>query len=493
MDMVIAPSSPKQELMLNQKADIAILGGAMGSGKSWISLLYPLKYGNDPHMRAIVFRKTTGEIRAQGGLWENALEIYGHVYGRENLRIQEKELKITFPSGASVKFSYLERPNDVLRHQGAAYTLVIFDEATHFSLSEIEYLIKRIRSARAKHLKQMILTCNPDPDWELLDWIKPYLNEEGTPDQSRDGVYRYYVVDGGQYIWADTREELESKYGTGHDSGIKSFTFISANCMDNVPLMKADPTYLSNLRAQPWVDVQRYLYGNWYVRPTGSTYFQREWCEEIDYLDEEDVARTVRLFDFAATVKSDLNPSPDYTASSRMRKMRDGDYIVDDVRRTRIRAGDWLEFVLRCAENDPPGTTYYIPEDPGAAAKRATMLFIRDLIEAGLDARKIRTNKSKLDRFRPFSALAENGSVKFLSNCGIDEENNIINDLSFVYRELEAFTGQRKRGEMAHDDVLDTLSDGAYVLASDNNYHVGDIGGALSNLSGALRVSMNLP
>lgn len=490
--MILAPSSPKQEMMLNQTTDVAILGGAMGSGKSWISLLYPLKYADDPYLRAIFFRNTTGEIKAQGGLWENALEIYGYIFGRKNLRIQERDLKITFPSGASVKFSYLERPTDITRHQGAAYTLIVFDEATHFSLMEIEYLLKRLRSARAKHRKQMILTCNPDPDWELLDWIKPYLTEDGTPDLSKDGHIRYYAVENGQYIWSDNREDLEVRFGTGEDSGIKSFTFISANCTDNIPLMKADPSYASNLKAQPWVDVQRYFYGNWYVRPTGSTYFQREWVEEIDYLPEEEVVSTVRVFDFAATLKSDREPSPDYTASIRMRKTIDGIYIIDDVRRTRITAGNWDKFVLDCAAIDPPNTTYYVPLDPGAAAKRATMMFIRDLSQAGLYVKKIDTNKSKLDRFRPFSSMAENGGIQFVSNCGTDLENNIVNDLSFVYKELEAFTGVRKRGEMGHDDLVDCCSDAFYVLASGRTV-LGDMSGALSSLAKEFRVGNAFP
>jgi len=135
---VIGPSSPKQQLMLVQTADTAILGGAMGSGKSYISLLYPLKFADDPHFRGVIFRKTTGEITAQGGLWENACEIYTKIYGNADelrkqgkkggVKIHIKDLKITFPSGGSVKFSFLESSKDLLKHQGAAYTFVLFDK-----------------------------------------------------------------------------------------------------------------------------------------------------------------------------------------------------------------------------------------------------------------------------------------------------------------------------------------------------------------------------
>lgn len=478
---VIGPSSPKQEMMLTQSADLAILGGAMGSGKSYISLLYPLKFADDPHFRGIMFRKTTGEITAQGGLWENACEIYTRIYGDAKelrkqgksggIKIHVKDLRITFPAGGSIKFSYLERDADLLRHQGAAYTFVLFDEATHFSLKMVEYLIKRMRSARAKHQKQMVLTCNPDPDWECLDWVKPYLIEDGTPNLSMDGKMRYYVVDKGQYVWSDAREELEKIYGTGADSGIRSFTFISANCTDNIPLMKADPSYLSNLKSQPWVDVQRYLYGNWFVRESKSGYFNRTWVEEVVGIDISQIDKLARSYDMAGTLKSETNVSPDYTVATLVAKMKDSTYVVLDVKRTRIRYGDWEKFIIENALEDSEkykgkSCTILVPQDPNPAAQAATSLLIRNLADKGLYAEKMRASSSKLDRFRPFSASAQNGGIKFVAGCGTDLENGAKDTNEFIYKELEAFDGTRRRGEFGHDDIPDALSDAFAFLAS---------------------------
>jgi len=42
--------------------------------------------------------------------------------------------------------------------------------------------------------------------------------------------------------------------------------------------------------------------------------------------------------------------------------------------------------------------------------------------------------------------------VIILKNCATDLENNIRNDNSFFYRELESFTGERNRSEGGHDD-----------------------------------------
>lgn len=459
---VIGPASPKQEMILNTSVDFAIVGGSMGSGKSYVALLFPLKYADDPYFRGIIFRKTTKELTAQGGLWETACEIYRKLYG-DKLKIRLKDLKITFPSGASVQFSHLETKSDVLKHQGAQYTFVLFDEATHFTKYEIEYLSGRIRSAKAKHKKQLICTCNPDPDWFALPWIKPYLTVEGTPNPEMDGVVMYYAVENDVYVWARDRSELEKKYGTGDDSGIKSFTFISANCFDNPPLLKNDPTYVSNLKAKPWVDVQRYLYGNWFVRPSAAGFWKREWCEEVaTYPEKKDIVKIIRAWDFAGTLVSPVTPDPDYSASTKMALLKSGDYIILDVVRFRARYGDLVQRILEIAYEDGKGTDIIIPQDSGAAGKAAAMMVVRELLSEGFYAKTKTTSKSKVDRFRPFAAASENGLVKILKGCCNDLENKIVGDNNFFYAELEAFTG----GRAGHDDMCDSTADCWISLAS---------------------------
>lgn len=451
----IGPASPRQEMILNQDADIAVVGGAMGSGKSYMALLYPLRYANDPYFRGIIFRKTMGEITAQGGLWEIACDLYLKVFGQKNLKIHKQERKITFPSGASVKFGFLDRDEDKLKHQGAQYTFVLFDEGTHWQQIEpIMYLHGRLRSAKAQHRLQLVITCNPDPDWEMLNWFKWYLHEDGTPDESKAGVIRYFAFYEGDQIWADTREELEDILGiSGEESGIQSFTFIPATCYDNPPLLENDPNYISKLKAKPEIDVQRYLYGNWFVRPSTSGIMKREWFVECDQEPAwTEIIKTVRAFDFAGTLKSDASPSPDYTACVKMSKLKDGSYFIHEVRRTRIRYGDWINWIVQCSVDDNKSTDVIIPIDPNPAAAMASNMMAKTLSESGLFVRKFKSSSKKLDRARPFASMLMNGGVKILRNCGYDEENNIIGDLSFFYREVEAFDGERRKGELGHDD-----------------------------------------
>lgn len=319
-------------------------------------------------------------------------------------------------------------------------------EATHFSRYQIEYLYGRIRSARAKHKLQMVMTCNPDPDWFALEWIKPYLNEDGTPNQSKDGTVRHYVVDNGTYIWSDCKEDLEKRYP---NQGASSFTFISANCTDNIPLMEADPNYVSKLMARDWVEVQRLYYGNWFVRPSTSGFFKREWLHELNAPPpQSEIVKTVRAYDLAGTLKSDTNTDPDYTASVKMAKLKNGDYVMLDVVRLRARYADVTTHIIENARRDGKGVDIIIPVDSGAAGKAAARMLIKEITAAGYYAITKATSASKIERFRPFSAACQGELVSMLTSCCTDLENKVFNDNSFFYTELEQFDGGRKH----HDD-----------------------------------------
>lgn len=458
---VIQPRSLFQEKYLNCNSNIIVAGGAMGSSKSYIGLMRHLRWADDPLYRGYCIRRNSRTLMQSGGLFEEATEMYRKY--DPNLRVRLRDQRLIFSSGASVTFSHYENDQASELYRGLQLSSAFVDESTDLNERNIWFLISRLRTM-ADMTPSIWLTCNPTPDHFLRGWVDWWLYPEhhekfGLPDPDKNGKQRWILRLGDDLHWADTKEELIDKWGrkelpTDHPKQVKplSITVLLGTIYDNPVLIASNPGYLAALEAQPEVERQRNLLGNWEARESTSTYFDRKWVEEIDYLSESDVVSTVRTFDFAGTLKSDREPSPDYTASVRMRLTKDGEYVVDDVRRTRIRVGDWLDFVRKCAYEDPDGTIYYIPEDPGAAAKRATQMFIRELAENGIYARKIQTNRSKLDRFRPFSSMSQNGGVKFLTGCGTDYENGIDNDNSFVYRELEAFTGQRKRGELGHDD-----------------------------------------
>ena len=500
---IVRPQSPFQEKYLKSNAKILVVGGAAGSSKSYVGLMRHLRWVHDPNYRGFCIRKNSTAIMKPGGLFEQAFRLYSKVFpGKIERKL--KDQKLVFPSGASVSFSHYENDSAENLYQGLELSSVFYDEGTHASEHHLWWLFSRLRSEADLGIDKetgkkvepcMWISCNPDPDSFLFDWVSWWLYPEGhpqhgLPDPEKNGVTRYCLRYGGELVWGDTYDELFQKHKRidlpdDDDEQPRPIPFqvLLGTIYDNPTLMKTNPGYKSTLEALPDVERRRLLLGDWTAREEGSTYFQRSWCGEDALMEppKSEILRTVRAYDFAGTLKSDGNPSPDYTACVKMSKLKSGDYFIHDVRRTRILFGDWEKFIIENAQQDGKDCEIIIPLDPGASAKVATSLLTRSLSEKGYRVRTMKTSQSKLDRFRPFSSLAMNGHVKFLKGCGFDFENNIQSNNSFVYKELEGFTGQRRGGESGHDDIADCISDATATLAQKVN--VPNMARALSSVN----------
>jgi predicted phage terminase large subunit-like protein len=444
----IKPASKKQHMFLVSECDYTVFGGAAGSGKTYVGLMSILKYVDDKYFRAVVFRRYMPEIEMPGGLWDTAVDLYTRFDSR--VKIREKQKTVTFPSGAVVKFTHLEQEKTKYSHQGGQYTYILFDEATHFSQTMVEYLGTRLRSPRCKYKPHMKLVCNPDYSSWLRHWVEPYLDERGIPDRSKDGKIRYFVVQDNKYHWSDNKEDLEAIYGTGKDNGITSFTFISATCEDNPPLMLADPAYVSRLKAKPRVEMERLLLGSWYAREEKSGYFKRDWLTPVK-LFEQEIVSYCRAWDIAGSLPSEAAPNPDWTVGVLMAKTKYGRYIVVDVVRFRARYGEVIRRIIETARGDPEETRIILPQEPGQAGKAAGQSMIHQLIKAGFSSRMRATNKSKVIRFQPVAAASEAGLIDYVEDHWNDD----------FFNELEIFDGSKNN----KDDQVDATSDAFITLA----------------------------
>ena len=345
---------------------------------------------------------------------------------------------------------------------------IFYDEATHAEEEDIWWLWSRLRSD-AKNIHGLTLSCNPDNSSWLLKYAMWYLYPEGSefagrPDPEKNGKIRYLLRINGDLVWGDTAEELKEKYG--EDKSPISFQALFGTIDDNPPLQKSNPAYKQNLEALPKLDRERLLYGNWFARIEGSTYFDRSTCPEItDAPHASEFLKIVRAYDFAGTLPHDGNRETDYFASVKMGKLKSGNYVILDVVRTRITFGDWLDHILSNAQRDGPRVEIILPEDPNPASKAATTLLARSVIEQGYIARIRRASLGKLDAFRPFAASAEIGVVSIVKGCATDLWNNIFSDNEFFYKELENFDGKR-RGSSHHDDMVDCCGLAYLFLAS---------------------------
>lgn len=252
------PQPGPQEAFLATSADIAVYGGAAGGGKTWALLFEPLRHLHTPGFSTTIFRRTYPQIKAQGGLWAEATKLYSRIGGRPNLT----DLRWIFASGVEVKFAHLQHEHSVTDWDGSQIPLIEFDELTHFTEHQFIYMLQRNRSTCG--VKPYIrATTMPDAASWVARWVEWWIDQDtGLPIPERAGRIRWFVRDGESLRWGDDPRGLEEQFpGTI----AKSFTFIPAKLEDNQILMRLDPGYLANLLAQPRIERERKLRGNWLI------------------------------------------------------------------------------------------------------------------------------------------------------------------------------------------------------------------------------------
>ena len=432
----IKPQPGPQTVFLSTSADIAFYGGAAGGGKTFALLLEPVRHSNNPKFGGVIFRRNSVQVRIQGGLWDESMNIY------QNLRATPTEFNLewSFKSGARMKFAHLEHENTVYNWQGGQIPYIGFDELTHFSRRQFFYMMSRNRSDSGVN-GYIRGTCNADADSWVASFIEWWINQEtGFPIPERSGVIRWFIVLNDEVIWADTREELIETYGK--EEMPKSFTFVAAKIYDNQIMMKNNPGYLASLKALPKVERDRLLDGNWKVRASAGNFFKRGWFETVDAIPAGWTA-IIRFWDRAATKPNPSNPDPDWTRGLKLYKYADGTWLIADVESTQDTPLKVETLIKNTASTDGKEVKIVAQQDPGSAGVAEANAFTRML--QGYDVRTMPMSKDKVTRAKPVSAQCEAGNVKVLRGKW--------NEAFFT--ELENFH------EGKHDDQVDALS-GAY-------------------------------
>lgn len=407
------PQPGPQEAFLSSPADIVVYGGAAGGGKTWALLMEPTRHIGNGGFGAVIFRRTYSEVTNEGGLWDESEQIYSYLQGKP----VKGDLYWKFPSGAKVSFAHLQYDSDLSNYQGAQIPLICFDQLEHFTEKMWWYMLSRNRSTCGVR-PYVRATANPEPGWlaDLLGW---WIDQDGYANLERAGKVRWFVRYNEQVVWSDSLDELVAIYP---ELLPLSMTFIPATVYDNKILLSKDPGYIAKLQAQTYVDRERLLGdpkrgGNWRVKPTAGTIFDRTWFKIVNEVPTGGVV--VRRWDFAATEKQINKPDPDYSASCLMLLVGGGFYILDATADQLGPAELERKFenltrqdVARFKEE---GRRYMArwEQEGGSAGKRESWRIVRSL--AGIDAKGVPSTGDKLTRVKPLAVQAEAGNVYLLA------------------------------------------------------------------------------
>lgn len=247
-DVAFKPNDGPQRDFLAASEEEVLYGGAAGGGKSYGLLANALEYIHRPACRVLILRKTIDELEEL--IWKSK-ELYIKAFPKAEYKKSDRTWE--FPSGGTITFDYLDKDEDVTRYQGQSFTLICFDELTHWHTPYAwDYLRSRLRTTDPEIKVYMRATTNPGGRGS--DWVKKMFVEPAPP---------------GEAFWARDQESGKIlRYPPNHplkaNRPLFRRRFIPARLQDN-PYLWKDGEYEKQLLALPEVERKRLLEGDWDV------------------------------------------------------------------------------------------------------------------------------------------------------------------------------------------------------------------------------------
>jgi len=214
-----------------------VYGGARGGGKTDASLGEFVVHQDrwQAAAKGLFIRRKQSDL-------VNTLERAKAIYAAAGAKWHEGKNTFVFPSGALIRFRYLDRDEDAERYQGQDYSRVYIEELTQFPTpGPVDKLKATLRSA-AGAACGFRATCNPGGPGHT--WVKARYIDNGA--------------------WRVERESYVDPF-TGGEMGLER-VFIPARLTDNALLMKADPLYVAKLQQSGSASLVRaWLAGDWNI------------------------------------------------------------------------------------------------------------------------------------------------------------------------------------------------------------------------------------
>ncbi len=451
----IRPQPGPQERFLSTPADIAIYGGGAGGGKTWALLLEPLRHINNKDFDAVIFRRTSPQIRNPGGLWDASFDLYPCIGGAP----KQEPLEWKFPSGAKLKFAHMEHEKNKLDWQGSEVPFIGFDELTHFTETQFFYMLSRNRSMSG--IRPYIrATCNPDAGSWVAQFIAWWIDQRtGIAIPERSGVLRWFVRVNDLIVWGDSPAEIMAAHPEVQRVDVKSATFIVASIHDNRKLIERDPGYLGNLRALPQVERERLLGGNWRIRDSESNTLVRSWWKVWTEPEGPKIHSVVLSFDTA--FKDGLEN--DYTAMTAWGLFTpkggdpDSDFNALLIRawQKRLRFPALVE-IAKSEANDEEKRYGGPPEHIVIEDKASGQSLIQTLHDAGVDVFPYNPGKeSNIQRAHAASSVLKSGGCWVLGRRQADgtrSDTELVPAAEMVVSNCEMFPTPD-----VHDDLCTTV------------------------------------
>ena len=170
------PSATQRAGMCLDHVPHVLFGGSAGGGKSSWILGEAAKYLDVPGYASIIFRRKYTDL-----MQPDALIPRSHEWLKgTDAHWQADRMQWAFPSGAVLKFGYMDGAQDHLNYQGAAFQSVNFDESGQMVPTQMEFMQTRARRLVGSNVPiRFRYTANPGGS--AHDWLVQRFMLDANP------------------------------------------------------------------------------------------------------------------------------------------------------------------------------------------------------------------------------------------------------------------------------------------------------------------------
>lgn len=211
-------------------------GGSAGGGKTdsllMAGILACMAY---PGCQVAYFRRTYPELEGPGGAIQRSQALLADLANQKLVRYQASHRRWLFFNGSLFAFCHAQEEDSVYIYNSQQFDVLLIDEATHFSLFQIQYLFTRNRLTVKMPAPIFALATNPGGIGH--SWYKSLFIDSGEPE-----TVNFNLLGEGRAV---------------------TVFFIPARLGDNPALENRDPEYRKTLEALPEHLRKQLLEGDW--------------------------------------------------------------------------------------------------------------------------------------------------------------------------------------------------------------------------------------
>ena len=230
---VTEPCNAAQAAFLASTADIVVIGGPCGVGKTHALLLAAAKHVDKAGGHAVFFRRTRPQLTNPGGTLDMARRIYPHLGGYETGLSWGGEAFHFERSSATIRFSTLWNREACWNWGAAQIPTLCLDNLTDFDEEQFWFMLSRNRSPYRGIKRQAFATIHD----EYAPWTEELLKPWLSPSPAKSGEVRHFVRNNGRTIFLEPSEHRGQR-----QPNVKSITFIDAG-MKSIEMQRAFDRY----------------------------------------------------------------------------------------------------------------------------------------------------------------------------------------------------------------------------------------------------------